>query len=64
VSSVTLKDAPRSFFEWTQTPYVTWPAANFVRGILEVCDLSDILDVLGARAQIVDHWGPTMTPAG
>ncbi|MBN1582786.1 MAG: acetylxylan esterase [Anaerolineae bacterium] len=63
VASVTLKDAPRSLFEWTQTPYVTWPAANFVRGMLNLCDLPDLLDLLGERVEIVDHWGPTMEPA-
>ena len=63
VASVTLKDAPHSFFEWTQTPYVTWASSNFVPGILELCDLPDILEQLGDRAQIVDYWGPTMEPA-
>jgi cephalosporin-C deacetylase-like acetyl esterase len=62
VASVTLKGAPRSFFEWTQTPYVAWPATNFVRGILQVCDLPDIVDILGDRVKIVDHWDPAMEP--
>jgi pimeloyl-ACP methyl ester carboxylesterase len=62
VALATLKDAPRSFFEWTQTPYVTWPAANFVRGMLHLCDLPDILEVLGDRVEIVDCWGPAMEP--
>ena len=60
VAYVTINDAPESFNEWTQTPYVTWPAANFVRGILRVCDLPDILDVLGDKVTIVGQWGPAM----
>ena len=60
VASVTINDAPKSFLEWTQTPYVTWPAANFVRGMLRVCDLPDILDVLGDKVTVIGHWGPTM----
>lgn len=57
VASVTLKDAPRSFLEWTQTPYVSWPAANFVRGILRVCDLADIIAALDGRVTVIDHRG-------
>jgi len=64
VASVTLKDAPRSFMEWTQMPYVTWPAANFVRGILRVCDLADVITALDGRVTVIDHWGPTMQPVG
>jgi len=60
VASVTVKDAPRSFLEWTQTPYVTWPATNFVRGILRVCDLADVIAALGSRLTVIDHWGPRM----
>lgn len=56
VASVTLKDAPRSFLEWTQAPYVSWPAANFVRGILRVCDLADIIAALDGRVTVIDHW--------
>ena len=61
-ASVTLKNGPRSFFEWTQTPYVTWPSANFAFGVLQVCDLPDVLGALGDRACVVEPWGPTMEP--
>ena len=60
VTSVTINDAPKSFVEWTQTPYVSWPAANCVRGMLRVCDLPDVLKVLGGKVTIVGHWGPRM----
>jgi hypothetical protein len=68
VASVTLKNGPRSFLEWTQTPLVTWPAASFCRGILDLCDVPDCLRVLRERlgaegVQIVEPWGPTMGPA-
>jgi hypothetical protein len=64
VASITLKNAPRSFYEWTQTPYVTWPSASCLFGVLGVCDLPDVLGVLGARipVHVVEPWGPTMEP--
>jgi hypothetical protein len=67
VASVTLKNGPRSFLEWTQKPLVTWPAASFCRGILEVCDVPDCLRVLRERlgaegVQVIEPWGPTMEP--
>jgi dienelactone hydrolase len=60
VASVTLENGPRSFLEWTQTPYVAWPAANMVYGLLVECDLSDVLHVLGDRVTVVNPWGPEM----
>jgi hypothetical protein len=62
VSSVTLKNAPRSFIEWTQTPLVAWPAANFLRGVLKICDLPDCMRALGDRLHIIEPWGPDMEP--
>ena len=62
-ASVTLKNGPRSFHEWTQTPYVAWPAADFVYGVLQVCDLPDCLRVLGDRVRsVVEPWDPRMMP--
>ncbi len=63
VKHVTLKNAPSSFHEWTQTPYVTWPAANFVRGVLAEFDLPDCLRALGERVTVIEPWGPEMKPA-
>jgi pimeloyl-ACP methyl ester carboxylesterase len=65
VAGLTLVNGPRSWFEWTQTPWVSWPAANCLRGVLAVCDLPDCVRVvrerLGAESvQIVEPWGPTM----
>jgi dienelactone hydrolase len=62
VTSITLKNAPRTFFEWTQTPYVTWPSASCLFGVLQVCDLPDVLAVLGDRVRVIEPWGPTMEP--
>ncbi|MBN1640837.1 MAG: acetylxylan esterase [Anaerolineae bacterium] len=62
VASVTLKNGPRSFHAWTQTPYVTWPAASFCRGILQVCDLPDIVGALGDRVQVLEPWNAEMLP--
>jgi dienelactone hydrolase len=64
-ASLTLKNGPMSVLEWTQTPLVAWPAANFVRGMLEICDLPDCLRVLRERLgagniRIVEPWGPAM----
>jgi hypothetical protein len=65
VASLTLKNGPLSAIEWTQMPLVSWPAANFVHGMLGVCDLPDCVRVLRERlgagkVQIVEPWGPTM----
>jgi hypothetical protein len=65
VVSVTIKNGPPSFLEWTQVPLVTWPAANFVRGVLAVGDLPDCLRVLRERlgpenVRVVEPWGPRM----
>lgn len=65
VTAVTLANGPASWFEWTQATWVSWPAANCLRGALEVCDLPDCLRVLCERlgresVRIVDPWGPAM----
>jgi cephalosporin-C deacetylase-like acetyl esterase len=65
VTELTCVNGPRSWFEWTQTPWVSWPAANCLRGVLAVCDLPDCVRVLrerlGAeRMRIVEPWGPAM----
>jgi len=63
VVSVTLKHGPQSFIEWAQTPLVTWPAANFLRGVLKLCDLPDYMRVLGDRVRIIEPWGPDLLSA-
>ena len=67
VVSLTLKDAPCSWLKWAQMPLVTWPAADFVKGVLAVCDLEDCLRVLRERlsaenVHVVEPWGPEMAP--
>jgi hypothetical protein len=62
VASVTLVNGPRSYFEWTQVPLVAWPTANFLWGVLQVCDLPDIVRALGDKVQVIDPWGPDMAP--
>jgi len=62
VESVTLKNGPTSFAAWAQAPLVAWPAANFVWGVLKVCDVPDCARLLGSRLQIIEPWGPAMLP--
>jgi hypothetical protein len=64
VVTVTLKNGPQSYREWTQAPLVMWPAANFLRGALKVFDLPDVLQELGDRARVIEPWGPDMQPLG
>jgi pimeloyl-ACP methyl ester carboxylesterase len=65
VAALTLVNGPSSWLEWTQTPWVSWPAANGLRGALAVCDLPDCVRVLRDRlgeasVRIVEPWGPAM----
>ncbi len=62
VASVTLKNGPRSFAEWTQAPLVAWPAANYLPGVLCVCDLPECIRALGDRVRVIEPWGPDMQP--
>jgi len=63
VGGVTLKNGPRSFAEWAETPLVAWPAANFPRGTLKVCDIADCIGLLGDSVHIIEPWSPDMRPA-
>ena len=63
VVAVTLKDGPRSYAEWAQAPLVSWPAANFLRGVLHHFDLDDCLRALGDKVTVIEPWGPDMAPA-
>jgi hypothetical protein len=62
VASATLVNGPRSYREWTQVPLVAWPAPNFLPGVLEVCDLPDIIRALGDVVRVIDPWGADMGP--
>lgn len=63
VTSVTLKNAPRSYHEWTHAPLVDWPAANFLRGVLPFFDLQDCVRDLGDKVTIIEPWDARMSPA-
>jgi hypothetical protein len=60
--SVTLKNGPGSFLEWTKAPLVLWPASNFPRGILKHFDVPDCYEFLGDRLTLIEPWGPDMKP--
>lgn len=65
VTALTLVHGPQSWFEWTQTPWVSWPAANCPRGVVAVGDLPDCLRVVRERlgsenVRMVEPWGPAM----
>jgi pimeloyl-ACP methyl ester carboxylesterase len=65
VTDLTLVNGPLSWLEWAETPWVGWPAACGLRGVLEVCDLPDcvraVREQLGTKqVQLVDPWGPAM----
>lgn len=62
IKKTVLKNLPLSFYEWTQVPVVTWPAANFPRGILKKLDIPDCLNILGKKVEVVEPWGPDMKP--
>ncbi len=59
-ASVHLQHTPRSFLEWTEAPVVTWPAANFPRGILSVADLADFHHLLGESLHLYETWDARM----
>ena len=60
--SITLKNGPLSYLDWTRTPLVVWPFANFPSGCLKYFDLSDLIRSLGKRVTLVRPWGPAMRP--
>jgi len=60
VKSVTLKNAPHSYQEWTQVPLVGWPAANFLPHVLEHFDLEDCVRALGDSITIIEPWDAQM----
>lgn len=64
VATVTLKNGPVSYREWTQAPLVAWPAANFLLGALRLFDLPDLVRELGDRVHVVEPWGPDMQAVG
>ena len=62
VRTVTLKNSPLSYQQWTQVPVVTWPAANTLRGVLKHFDIPDCIRLLGRKVRLIQPWGPEMQP--
>ena len=61
VTSVTLKNAPRSYHEWAHATLVEWPAANFLSGVLRFFDLQDCVRALGDRVTTLEPWDARMS---
>ena len=62
VISVTLKNAPGSFRQWTSAPLVSWPSANFISGVLLYLDVDDCVHALGDKVTIIEPWDAGMLP--
>ena len=62
VKSVTLKNAPLAYREWTRAPLVFWPSTCFLRDALSRFDLPDLVRALGRRVRLIQPWGPDMKP--
>ena len=60
VTTVTLKNYPLSYHAWTQTPLVSWPAANIPRGVLASYDLPDLMHALDKKLELIQPWGADM----
>ena len=61
VTTVTLKNYPLSYHAWTQTPLVSWPAANIPRGVLASYDLPDLMHALDKKLELIQPWGADMS---
>ncbi|MDE2700377.1 MAG: hypothetical protein OXI23_16010, partial [Gemmatimonadota bacterium] len=61
VTTVTLKNYPQSYRVWTQTPLVSWPAANIPRGVLTSYDLPDLIHALDKKLELIQPWGADMS---
>ena len=60
VTTVTLKNYPLSYHAWTQTPLVSWPAANIPRGVLASYDLPDLMEAMDKKLALIQPWGVDM----
>ena len=61
VTTVTLKNYPLSYHAWTQTPLVSWPAANIPRGVLTSYDLPDLMEAMDKKLVLIQPWGADMS---
>lgn len=62
IGRVVLQNGPLSCADWVKAPVVRWPAANFVKGMLQFFDLPDLFQILGDRLLLDRPWGPTFRP--
>ncbi|MFO7918274.1 MAG: acetylxylan esterase [Anaerolineae bacterium] len=62
VTTVMLKNLPKSYHGWTQAPLVDWPAANCLCDVLRHLDLKDCIEALEERVTIIEPWSATMSP--
>ena len=60
ITSVTLKNAPESYDSWVHSPLVSWPSANFLRGVLKKFDLPDCMKIIEDKLTIFEPWGADM----
>lgn len=60
VTTVTLKNYPQSYHAWTQTPLVSWPAANIPQGVLTSFDLPDLMHALDGKLELIQPWRADM----
>ena len=44
-------------------PLVSWPAANYLRGVLRQFSLEDCVRALGGRMMVLEPWDAKMAPA-
>ncbi|MFN4227452.1 MAG: alpha/beta hydrolase family protein [Candidatus Ratteibacteria bacterium] len=52
VKSCSLKKLPLSFYSLIKKPYVKLPSANFVKGILKITDIDEILEIIGRKIEV------------
>ncbi|MDD3725654.1 MAG: acetylxylan esterase [Candidatus Ratteibacteria bacterium] len=60
IKKVVLKNYPPSFYQWTQTPSVLWPDANFPPGVIKYTDIPELLGIMGKKVELLEPWGPGM----
>jgi len=60
VEHVTVQNGPTAMQDWVETPLVAWSAANMPRGMLQRCDLPDLVAALGDQVTVVEPWDERM----
>ncbi|MCM8802739.1 MAG: hypothetical protein NC827_05465, partial [Candidatus Omnitrophica bacterium] len=52
IKSCSLKKLPLSFYSLIKKPYVKLPSVNFVKGILKITDIDEILEIISEKIEI------------